>query len=266
MNLKDKTIVVTGAASGIGAECARILNASGATVIAVDRNKPATDRDQFIMTDLSAPAGIDRLVAALPSHIDGLCNIAGLPPTKGAELVLRVNFMAVRMLTELLVREKLRDGAAIVNLASLASVDWPAHVDQVQRLIALDEFSAVGAFCDNERIDDARSYFLSKEALVVWTMQQRWTWRHRGIRMNAVSPGPVETPIHQDFVATLGKRAEEDMALLERAACPADVAPLVAFLCSDESAWIRGTNIACDGGMYAHVQTQIHGLGNGSAI
>jgi NAD(P)-dependent dehydrogenase (short-subunit alcohol dehydrogenase family) len=261
LNLQNKTIVVTGAASGIGAECARTLEAAGASVIAVDRNTPARQHAQFIQADLSEPLSISRLVASLPDRIDGLCNIAGLPPTKGALPVIQVNFLGVRLLTELLADGKLADGAAIVNLASMAAVDWPANLGQVKRLLALDDFSATAAFCANEDIGNARSYFLSKEALVVWTMQQRWAWRARGIRMNAVSPGPVETPIHQDFLDTLGKRAEEDMLLLERAARPADIAPLVAFLCSDDSAWIRGVNIACDGGLHSHVQEQQHGFG-----
>lgn len=261
LNLQSKTIVVTGAASGIGAACARTLEAAGASVIAVDRNTPPGRHAQYIQADLSDPSSITRLVDALPHKIDGLCNIAGLPPTKGAVPVIQVNFLAVRLLTELLAEGKLADGASIVNLASMAAVDWPANLGQVKRLLALKDFDATAAFCASEAIDSARSYFLSKEALVVWTMQQRWTWRARGIRMNAVSPGPVETPIHQDFLDTLGKRAEEDMLLLERAARPADIAPLVAFLCGDDSAWIRGVNIACDGGLHSHVQEQQHGFG-----
>ena len=89
----------------------------------------------------------------------------------------------------------------------------------------------------------------------------RWQWRARAIRMNAVSPGPVETPIHQDFLQTLGERAEEDMRLMERAGRPGDIAPLVTFLCGDESRWIQGANIPCDGGMAAHLLCQSIGLG-----
>ena len=50
--------------------------------------------------------------------------------------------------------------------------------------------------------DGTRSYFFSKEALIAWTLQNRRTWRARGIHMNAVSPGPVETPILGDFIKT----------------------------------------------------------------
>jgi NAD(P)-dependent dehydrogenase (short-subunit alcohol dehydrogenase family) len=90
-------------------------------------------------------------------------------------------------------------------------------------------------------------------------MMNRWTWRDRGIRMNCVSPGPVETPILPDFLETLGERAAEDAKIMDRPGRPEDIAPVIAFMCSDGSGWIRGANIPCDGGMYQHVLCNMHG-------
>ncbi len=117
------------------------------------------------------------------------------------------------------------------------------------------------AFCDEIGVENVggRSYFFTKEALIVWTMMNSWTWRDRGIRMNCISPGPVETPILPDFLETLGERAEEDMRIMDRPGLTDDIAPVIAFLCSDGSAWIRGANIPCDGGMYQHILCNIHG-------
>ena len=78
--------------------------------------------------------------------------------------------------------------------------------------------------------------------------------------MNAVSPGPVDTPILKDFVATLGARAEAEMAVMDRPGRPEDIAPLVGFLLSDAAAWIRGANLPVDGGMHAHVLDRRHEL------
>jgi NAD(P)-dependent dehydrogenase (short-subunit alcohol dehydrogenase family) len=78
--------------------------------------------------------------------------------------------------------------------------------------------------------------------------------------MNTVSPGPVDTPILKDFIETLSTRAEEDMRTMDRPGTPADIAPVVTFLLSDGSAWIRGTNIPVDGGMFSSVKCQINGL------
>jgi len=256
--LKGKTIIVTGAASGIGAATAAMAQANGANVITVDINAPAKPVGRFIQADLSDKGSIDRLIAELPNGIHGLANIAGLPPTKPAPAVLKVNLVGLKYLTQGVI-DKLADGASIVNLASLAGLGWPDAKEAIAASANL-EFDDVDAFCKGHGIEGARSYFFSKEALIVWTMQNRWTWRARGIRMNTVSPGPVDTPILKDFIETLGARAEEDMRTMDRPGTPADIAPVVNFLLSDGSVWIRGTNLPVDGGMFSNVQCQMHGL------
>ena len=255
---EQHTIIVTGAASGIGAATAQLLAAQGAQVISVDLNPPPEPVGRVIQADLSDPASIDRLVAALPTGVQGLANIAGVPPTRPAAQVLKVNLVGLKYLTTQLV-PKMADGAAIVNLASLAGIGWPQATDAIRASERLG-FDEVDAFCRHHAIDGARSYFFSKEALIAWTLQNRWTWRARGIRMNAVSPGPVETPILGDFIKTLGARAEEDMRTMDRPGRPSDIAPVVAFLLSDAAAWIRGANLPTDGGMHAHVLCGLHGL------
>lgn len=256
--LQDKTIVVTGAASGIGAATAALIVSQGAKVISVDINPPANPVGDFVRADLSDRSSIDELVAALPVGVNGLANIAGLPPTKPVNAVLAVNLVGLKYLTTQLV-PKLADGASIVNLASLAGLGWPDAKEAIDASANLD-FGDIAAFSKAHEIEGARSYFFSKEALIVWTMQNRWTWRARGIRMNSVSPGPVDTPILKDFIETLGSRAEEDMRTMDRPGTPADIAPVVAFLMSDGAAWIRGANIPVDGGMFSNVLCQMHGF------
>ncbi len=259
--LDGKTIVVTGVASGIGAETASELTRQGATVIGVDRHAPGNEfSGRFHQVDISEAAGVDAVLDALPDGIDGLCNIAGVPPTQSADMVLRVNVIGLRRVTEGLI-PKLSDGAAITNLASLAGIGWTQSVDQVKEVLSLDFGDDIVGFCKKHRLgEDGRSYFLSKEALQVYTMKNRWTWRERGIRMNCVSPGPVETPILKDFVDTLGERAAEDMEIMDRPGTPADVAPVVAFLQSEAAVWFRGANLALDGGMSSHIMLQMNGV------
>jgi len=77
----------------------------------------------------------------------------------------------------------------------------------------------------------------------------------------SVSPGPVETPILKEFRQVLGdQRVDSDIAPVGRAGTPGDIAPVVAFLCSDGARWISGTNIAVDGGLEAAINAQVLGF------
>lgn len=256
--LKDKTIIVTGCSSGIGRETASLIKQLGGDVIGVDRNKAEEFVDELYIADMSDRRTIKALVMALPTNVDGLVNCAGVAPTAPAELVLKVNLLGLKFFTENII-PKLNNNASIVNLASLAGFGWAKSVQAIKASADL-AFEDVGYFMKEHDISNAkgRSYFFTKEALVVWTMQNRWTWRDRGIRMNCVSPGPVETPLLKDFIATLGERAEEDMKVNDRAGTPQDIAPIVCFLLSDMTHWLRGTNLMADGGMSSHLYQKIH--------
>jgi NAD(P)-dependent dehydrogenase (short-subunit alcohol dehydrogenase family) len=260
--LAGKTVVVTGSASGIGLETARLCAAMGARVLGVDVTKAFDHVDELYRADLSDPRAVDALVEALPEGIDGLANVAGLPPTAPPARVLAVNYWGLKRLTEGLAEGgKLAAGASVVNLASLAGIGWPEARAAIRDAWEVP-MEGIDAFADRHGIgaEGGRSYFFSKEALIAWTLRDRWRWRDRGIRMNAVSPGPVETPILADFVATLGPRVEEDMRVMDRPGRPDDVAPVVAFLLSDMSRWLRGAELHADGGMASHILCGRHGL------
>jgi NAD(P)-dependent dehydrogenase (short-subunit alcohol dehydrogenase family) len=257
--LYGKTIIVTGVSSGIGAETAKQLADAGAWVIGVDRNPPPMPVHGFYQVDLTDEGAIDTLVDTLGAvRADGLANIAGVPPTAPPEVVLTVNLVALKRLTLGLV-DSLAEGASIVNLASLAGIGWETEIPRIKAAEGLDH-AGVAQFCQAQGITAENSYFFSKQALVAWTHACRWRWRARGIRMNAVSPGPVETPILGDFLQTLGSRAEEDMKIMDRPGTPKDIAPVVRFLLSDGAAWLRGVNIPADGGMRAHIDATSQGL------
>ncbi len=237
-----------------------MLAEQGAFVLGVDLNKAFDHVDELYRADMSDPRAIDALIDVLPDDIDGIVNNAGLPPTVAAEKLLAVNLVGLKRFTLGMI-PKLNNGASIVNVASLAGFGWPKAVDAIKAAESLD-FDGLPDFIERWKVssEGGRSYFFSKEALIAWTMQNRWTWRDRGIRMNTVSPGPVNTPILGDFLATLGARADEDRKLMERPGEATDIAPVIAFMLSDLSAWIRGSNIPTDGGMSSNLHCNLHGL------
>lgn len=250
MNLNDKTIVITGASSGIGAEVARLARFHGAEVIGIDRNDPMITLDGFIKADLSDPAGIDAAIAALPQTFDGLVNAAGVPGTSPRELVAKVNYFGLRHLTGGIV-DRLTPGASIVNFASVLGGEWPQRLALHKALATVDGFAAGEAWLAENPVPQATCYQYFKEALIVWTFARAQEWFFQSnIRMNCVAPGPVFTPILGDFVAMLGEeRVANDAPRMKRPGFGDEIAPPVTFLLSDAARWINGINLPIDGGL-----------------
>lgn len=250
MNLSGKTIVVTGASSGIGGEVVRLARFSGARVIGLDRNDPLISMDGFVKADLGDPASIDAAVKALPGTFDGLVNAAGVPGTAAKDVVARVNYLGLRHLTEGVI-DRLNPGASIVNFASVLGAEWPQRLAQHKELAGVSGFAAGEAWLAANPVPQETCYQYFKEALIVWSMTQAQPWfMAHSVRMNSVAPGPVFTPILGDFVAMLGtQRTEADAHRIKRPAYADEVAAVIAFLCAEESRWINGINLPVDGGL-----------------
>ncbi|MCH8860996.1 MAG: coniferyl-alcohol dehydrogenase [Proteobacteria bacterium] len=262
MALDGKTIVVTGSASGIGAETSELLRKQGARIIGLDITRETGNVDEFIHLDLLDDSSINTAAANLPGAIDALCNIAGLPPGAGRARVIKVNFLGLRRFSEL-AAEKMVEGSAIINMASGAGFGWIDDIERVKKGLALGQETSLDeleAFCREQDISDVFSYLYSKELLIAWTKVTASIWRMKGIRVNSVSPGPVETPILQDFMDAFGNRAKLDLEEIGRAGTTGDIAPVVSFLCSEAAAWITGANIAVDGGLEAERWRQKLGI------
>jgi len=249
MKLQNKAIVITGVSSGIGAEAARVLRSYGAKVIGVDRNEPMLTVDAFFQADLGNEKAIDDLVSQLPTDIDALCNIAGVPGTVPMSLVANVNYLGLRDLTQKLL-PKMNEDASVVNISSVLGYFWPERIDKHKALASTASFNEGEKWLEQNTVDEHTCYQYFKEALIVWTAVHALpTFKAHGIRMNTIAPGPVMTPILDDFVTMVGeKQVTEDAERMTRPALADEVGDVVAFMCADESRWINGANIPVDGG------------------
>lgn len=229
-------VVVTGAAGGVGRACAAWLAERGARVFSLDRRRPEDPVGTFVAVDVLSEASIDAAVAevlAATGRVDGLVAAAGLSeePTPAEDMdlevwsrTLGVNLTGVFLTCQRVGRVMLAQetGGRIVTIASMSG----AHVVNVpQQQVA---------------------YNASKGGIVAMTKSLAFEWASRGVRVNALSPGYVDTPL-------LGSKHDlhtiwKDATPLRRFAEPHEIAGAAAWLLSDEAAFCCGTELLMDGG------------------
>jgi 3alpha(or 20beta)-hydroxysteroid dehydrogenase len=233
--VEGKVVVLTGAAGGQGAAEARALAAEGAIAVATDLDAPAIEeaRIECRALDVTSAEGWRELAGWLRAtygRIDGLVNNAGIAmrarlgeiSLEELEQVTAVNVTGA-LLGIQATAPLMRRGGSIVNISSIAG---------------LGGYHAVG-------------YTISKWGIRALSRTASLELGPKGIRVNTILPGYIETPMTARAPAAFRAANIEDTPL-GRAGQPEDVAPLVVFLISDEASFISGAEIAVDGGQSAH--------------
>ena len=247
-------VVVTGAASGIGAALAQRLVDAGAEVTSLDRNAPEVAVATHVKVDLADVASLDAALEQLDDGYAALFNVAGVPGTAPAATVLAVNTLAVRHLAEAFM-ERLAPGGAVVIVSSIAGFGWPERLETIKELLATDDFAEGAAWCAAHP-QEGNPYNFSKECTTVYTMTMGLAFADLGLRINAVLPGPTETPILADFEETMGRDNLDGLReLLGRHGAPGEIADACLFLGSPAASWINGHALIADGGVSGAVLT-----------
>lgn len=254
-----RTVVVTGAATGMGAETAALLADAGAEVHALDIAEVTGPVASSARVDLGDPTSINGVLDALPRRIHAVMNCAGIPGGTrfDARTVMRVNFLGLRHLTESIF-DRIPSGGSVTNIASLAGGGWTNHVSELGELLATGDFAAAETWLDgrNDLIGDG--YGFSKECVQYWTMWRSVTAIKAGVRINSICPGVTDTAIMADFRQAMGDNAIEMTAEagIGRLATADEMAPAMAFLGSDSAAsYVNGVNLDIDGGFMAAMAT-----------
>lgn len=255
---EGKRVVVTGAATGVGAALLDLLAEIGAPEVTVIDVKECTGpHAKFIEANLADEAAVDAAIAQIGGTVDVLFNNAGVAATQPPRVVLAVNYLALRRLSEGLL-DRIPAGGAIVNTASIAGGRWPEHLAQINELLDLTDWDAALDWVDaNLEAVGGDSYSFSKEVVRVWGMRSSRATGARGVRTNSVCPAPIDTPLLVDFKATMGEHIIEWTAKEATGALmtPREVAMPLAFLGSEAASYVNGHDLVADGGFNAAMTT-----------
>lgn len=241
--------VVTGCASGIGAQAVQQLTDLGAHVVGLDKRRPAVEIDEFYEVDLADAASIDHAVASVEGDVDALFNVAGVSSGIGdPQLVVTINFLGLRHVTEALI-PRMTAGSAIANVSSLAAAGYREHRRDVAPLLNTATMQEGIDWCRRHADVVGTGYQLAKEAIILYGMRNVAELGARGIRINCTGPGVTETPILEQLRTAYGQQFLDDIPKpLGRVSDPAEQAAVLLFLNSRAASYISGQVIWVDGG------------------
>lgn len=250
-----KTVVITGAATGMGAAAAQVLLDLGAEVHALDVKPIAAPVKQAIAVDLRDAASIDSAVAKLPAQVDRLFNCAGLPgPPFSALDTTLVNFVGLRHLTEA-VLPRIPAGGAVASITSVGGMGWQKNLENVKGLCGTPDFAAGKAWLEAHPQEN-NGYLFSKQCIIWYTKQRAVELVSRQIRMNCLSPAPTDTPMLPSFHQQVSKEFIEThfLAPIGRNATPEEMAEPLVLLNSDAARFVSGVNLMVDWAYVASVE------------
>lgn len=240
-SLEGKSILVTGASSGIGRATAIICSKLGAKVIITARNEAKLKQTlfllegyghQYLICDLQSSEQVDKLVNDLP-ELQGLVNNAGTTITAPVQFINEDNLKSIfqtntvsqiLLMQKLLKKKKLKRGSSVVFTSSMAA---------------------------RKKVTPGNSmYCASKGAISSFVECAALELGPKGIRVNAVCPGMTDTPfIHSDIFTVDQLKEDGKKYPLGVYGQPEDIGYGIAYLLSNAAKWVTGTNMVIDGGL-----------------
>lgn len=274
LNFEGKTVVITGAASGMAHCATELLLSLGAKVYAIDMNDVDLAVEQTIKGNLAQRSAIDQVVSQLPNQIDivYMCHGVGLRPER-EKFIQMVNFVGQRYMAEALL-PKIKDGGAITFISSSGGYGWEKNMANVGALLSTSTFEEaekwvedhVSMFAAGEGPDP---YQFSKQCLSAYVKSKTRSPEYIGrkIRINAIAPSFTSTPLIKDFNAAVSKDGTNESGENEmynlflkswngRPGKPEEMAYPLVITASDICSYLSGQVIYIDFGMTGEMDWQ----------
>lgn len=240
-----KRALVVGAASGMGAAAAELVQDAGAEVVAMDYADIALAGAKAIHVDLADPTSIDAALDQCGGPVHAVFSCAGV--ADGTPNLERINFVGHRyLLDRLRERDWLGRGSAIGFISSAAGLGWEANLPLLKEYLDISDFDAAAQWARDHGKTD---YMWSKQAICTYVAREAMGLLAQGIRINAICPGPTDTPLAQankELWLAFGADYRAEVGI--EAATPLEQAYPLVFLCSDAAVGITGTIMITDAG------------------
>jgi NAD(P)-dependent dehydrogenase (short-subunit alcohol dehydrogenase family) len=240
-----KRALVVGGASGMGAATAQLVQDAGADVVVMDFADVKLPGATAIHLDLADATSIDAAVDECGGRVDALFACAGVADgTPGIE---RINFIGHRHLIDRALNQGiLQRGSAIGFISSAAGLGWEPNLPLLNELLDTPDFDAAVRWVEDH---GKAEYMPMKQAICAYVARQAFSLLKHGIRVNAICPGPTDTPLAQaNAEQWLGFGADYRGETGIEASTPLEQAYPLVFLCSDAAVAITGVTVVSDAG------------------
>jgi NAD(P)-dependent dehydrogenase (short-subunit alcohol dehydrogenase family) len=243
-----KRVLVVGAATGMGTAAAQLVLDAGAEVIGMDYADITIPGVKAVHVNLADKDSIDKAIPEIGGPVNAVFSCAGVADgTPGIE---KINFIGHRYLLEhMLDRDLLGRGGAIGFISSAAGLGWEPALEQIKEYLAITDFDAASQWAIDHFHAD---YMWSKQVICAYVASEAMGLLKRGIRINAICPGPTDTPLAQaNKEMWLGFGSDYRAETGIEAATPLEQAYPLVFLCSDAASAITGQIVVTDSGYFS---------------
>lgn len=240
-----KRVLVVGGATGMGAAAAELALDLGADVVVMDYAPVKLTGVKAIKLNLADKKSIDAAVDECGGPVHALLACAGVADgTPGIE---KINYIGHRHLIDrMLAKGMLGRGASIGFISSAAGLGWEKNLELLKELLATPDFDEAVAWVQKQ---EKANYFWMKQAVCAYVSSQAFSMLKRGVRINAICPGPTDTPLAQankDVWLAFGADFRKEAGI--ETSTPKEQAFPLLFLCSDAAAAVNGITLVTDAG------------------
>ena len=241
-----KRVLVVGGASGMGAAAAKLAGSLGAEVVVMDHAPVDFPVAEAIKVDLRDRADVDAALDQVAGPVQAVFSAAGV--ADGTDGIMKINFIAHRHIIERLVADgTLGRGGAACMISSVAGLGWEQAIPTLTEFLETPDYEAADAWIQAH--DGTDSYMFSKQAMNCYVARQSYPYMAKGVRINAICPGPTDTPLaraNADMWLGFGQDYRDATGI--DVLTPDQMANTMAFLNSDAASGISGVNLLVDAG------------------